>query len=128
MAFLEAIVEYLESESDLTDLIDKKIYPNIIPDKLDLPALVYETISTTEHKTIIAGNFGLITQYIEFTAYSETKTQCSAIIEVIRDLFLNYNESTFGDYNLQLATIDSRDDGYNEKYFWEGIEIEFKYT
>jgi hypothetical protein len=52
MIIEEAIYTYLSGEAGITNLVDQRIYPMILPQDTDYPALTYMRISGLEHHDI----------------------------------------------------------------------------
>lgn len=128
MTFEENLIQYLLTQTDLTDVINDRIFPDNIPLKKIYPIIVYTIISDVEASTIVAGHFGLIRKSMQFSIYAETKTQVSDIKETMKTILKNYNNISFGDYHLQLTLIENDMSGYSDYSYYSHLEMLFIYT
>ena len=125
MTIDEAIIKYLLQQSELTSLIQDKIYPEIIPKETKLPAVMY-TIENSDEELVMNGHNNDCRTSIEFQIEGLTKSICVTIGETIREIFRTLKKSNdFNGYKLQLVEFDGRfgSDYSDNKY----IEI-FNFT
>ncbi len=130
MVFDEQLMNKLANESTLTALISTRIYPSVMPDTSQFPAMVYDIISENDYRSPIGGNRGLINLVMQFTILGKTRTSVRAIKEVLRDILQNFQDYTnFGDYYLQLCTeLPSLGTNYEDNIYDEKLEFQFIYN
>lgn len=78
MSAESALYSALSGASGLTALVGTRIYPDVIPEDADLPAVVYQRAGTSPVTTI--GNV-TVAENIRFviTAWAETRTAADAV-------------------------------------------------
>lgn len=118
MTIDEAVTTYLLQQSELTNLIDDKIFPDIIPKESKLPGIAY-TIEYNNEDIVMTGHDGDCQTSIEFQVESLTKSMAVTIGETLRKIFRTLKKSNdFNGYKLQLVKYDGRfgSDYSNDKY------------
>jgi len=83
MSIESAIVNLINSNDDLVELIDEKIYPINLPQDTALPAIVYQQIIETEPMTT-EGALGLIESRFQITCWADSHNDCVELAEKLR--------------------------------------------
>lgn len=78
-----ALVAILEGAAGVTSLISTRIYPNVAPQNVTFPFLVYETISSTR-ETAMVDDPGVVRRVYQLTAYGLTSDVVASVIEACR--------------------------------------------
>jgi hypothetical protein len=84
MTFESALKSHLGSHAALTALVSDRIYPLTIPEKVPLPAVVYQRIITTPENDIDGLDGKLLRIRVQVTVWSRTTDNARQIAEVIR--------------------------------------------
>jgi hypothetical protein len=78
-----AIFGRLSAWPALVDLVGSRVWPNVLPEDPDFPAVVYQRISTARvHTHDSAG--GLATTRIQFTCYGTSGDQAEEVADQVR--------------------------------------------
>jgi hypothetical protein len=78
------VINYLLGLTELTDLVDNRIYPMQLAEKTDFPAIAYRRIST--NKSNRARSQFLESVMIEFDIYGDSMKETNEIMEVMKSL------------------------------------------
>lgn len=85
----EALLAYLLSQSGLTALIDRRLYPDERPQGSDLPAVSYMYVSDVKDHTLTAQQ-KLESPMIQFTSYASTRAQARAVSNQVKTALADY--------------------------------------
>jgi len=85
--FEQSLVDELKSMSGLTALVGTRIYESVIPHKMTLPALVYQT-STEFSEPHLTGQSNTRDETVTFDLISETRETTRAILDQIENHFV----------------------------------------
>lgn len=107
MAFETGLVTYLESKTALTDLVGTRMHPQIAPQGLTEPFLVFSRISgaSGHHMT---GADGLQQARYQFDAYG-TYPQVKSVEGALRQSLDGYRGAMGSEYVQTCHVLDSRD-------------------
>ena len=126
----KAVRTVLLACSDVTDLINNKVYPLIIPQRETLPAVTYKRITTTPIHTMVEEydvEKVMLLIRVDSLFYEEMKD----ISKAIKDCFLNY-KGTVGDTYIQAALFENQHDDVTENkesvVYYEELEFTFWYS
>jgi len=107
---LEAHLHQLLADS--TDLADVRVYPVLLPEEPQLPAITYQRISTTRSYTT-SGPVALNRVRIQFDCWSHTYAQVkqlqAALLSTLED------RSLYADTNIDSITLITAVDGYEQE-------------
>ena len=104
-----AIYSILRNESEITDLVSTRIFPNVAPQTTAFPFIIYDVTSDSPTDTK-QGVSELDVNSIMVSCYSETYTEASEIAEKIRTALDRLPESTYGTIKIQSSEYR----GYND--------------
>lgn len=108
----DAIYTYLSSSAGLQVLIEDRIYPSQAPTTVHAPFLIYNMISTLDHRSM-AGTGNLEQTTIQFDAYASSKVQADAIERALFDVLQDCRGQILPDIFFDDAARSSRYDGLN---------------
>ena len=78
-----ALYSHLTSDSDVSAIVSTRIYPNVIPQDVDLPALAFQEISrpgAMAHD----GPYGIVFPRFQITAQADTYDEVDDLINKVR--------------------------------------------
>jgi hypothetical protein len=79
----EVLFTKLSGTTAITDIVGKRIYPQLAPDKVAKPYIVYQRISGPREQ-IMGGKSGVAYPRIQITCWASTYTAVKALAEVVR--------------------------------------------
>lgn len=89
---IAALLAHLEAHAGLRNLVDTRIYPQILPQNGTLPAIVYQLISRTGADTR-AEAAGLVVTRWQFTANARTYAAAVAIMTQLKAALQSFTSS-----------------------------------
>lgn len=120
----EAIYQYLIAQSDLTALVGYNIYPDVLPQKVNYPAIAFEQISG---QRVLA--FGNDTNYIHpvvrFNCYADSFDEARTVGEKLRSAMQNLIGTMSSLTNVTVMLV-SESDNYNYDVDRYVDEMEFE--
>jgi hypothetical protein len=79
----ETVVARMASQTALTNLIGARLYPGIIPQDAESPAVAYQ-LSDTQHVSSRSGSSHLARSQFQFVCSAETKAEAVAVATAVR--------------------------------------------
>lgn len=104
----KAIYSIVTGSTGITSIIGNKIFPIVIPEKTDLPVIVYERNCSTEYTR---DGIAVYSTNIDFTILSSDYTETITIGEELIKVFNNYSGSVNG-----INIINTRVESINETF------------
>ena len=143
MSLSKAIYKILSSESELTDLTSTRIFPSVIPQNVDYPALMYE-INSEEPMYVKSRKFQKVESHIVIGVHGKTYADVQNVSDVVISILDKYvSESLQGisgvpnsagcsiveGYWIQEVFFDNSFDLFDEKLrvFEKYIEFDVRY-
>jgi type II secretory pathway pseudopilin PulG len=96
---------YLQDQSNITDLIGTRLYPDAAPQTAILPLIVYAKQSTDRNHTL-RGAVGICTARIQLDVYGSSRTVCESIMDLVR-LSVDGFQGNWGTTFIHLCKFDS---------------------
>lgn len=134
MTIEEAIFSYLSTYPGLVALIGTKVYPDIVPQSQDLPAVTYTFISDDKPRSAVGGHDGISNDIFQIAAYGTTKSAVSAIKQQIRTALLTAAGNGYVGYMGTLYIQQCIDaggigDGYDNQAleYYSKVDYQFSY-
>lgn len=107
MARLEAaIYSILSNDANVIAIVSTRIYPLLLPQDADLPALTYSRIST-ERESAFMTDPGLSTARIQIDVWAETVADMMNLSEKVRAALHRYTPGTAGGCQIVESHIDN---------------------
>ena len=97
MSLSKAIYKILSSESELTDLTSTRIFPSVIPQNVDYPALMYE-IDSQEPMYVKDRRHQKTEAHIVIGVHGKTYSDVQNVSEVIIATLEKYKDETDTDF------------------------------
>lgn len=119
--------------ASITDLVATRIYPDDLPQGAQLPAIVYNKISTN-HEHVTAGGWGLAgfaTCRLEMECFSATRSQANNLAELLKRAIIGSLRGVYGGINFfdasvgagQRTFVEQPTDGSDERRYVTAIEF-----
>ena len=106
-----AIVTLIEADSTVGAIMGDRIYPNLLPDEPEFPAVVYQEISTDSQEAI-DGPADFAFSRLQLSCWAETKAEAVALAQAICTLLQGYKgDVTVGDDTVTIRGILLEDRG-----------------
>ena len=90
MELEESIYSYLSNYAGLTALVDKKIFPLIVPENVILPAVIYQQISSIITESIYRDD-GTAWVNVQFKILGTSYSNSKAIAKQVKTAFFNFS-------------------------------------
>ena len=132
MDILESIYKYLSSDSEVKAIVGDKIYPEIIPQGVSLPAIVYAP-TNCYYDSALQKDTGFSRLRIQFTCYDNTFGKARRLGRAVKKVFQDFKGNMFGN---EIQAVFIRSDfmslsnlklNYDVEKFASILEIEFQY-
>jgi hypothetical protein len=129
----QAVFEQLCSDENITNLVGKRIYPEVMPEDAPLPAIVYSPVSAT-YDSALQGDTGFVRQTMQFVCHDSTYKKSRELSRMVKNVFQDYHGDMCG-LNIQAVFIKS-DYEYNGNTvlkfdlneYMSSIEFEFHFN
>jgi len=119
MSFEEGLFEYLDNHAGLSQEVDSRIYPLVLPQTPELPAVTYIRISTPRLAEF--ENAFLPHPRFQFSCWAESFERAKAVAEQVR-LALDVYSGAMGEYTVEVSIIDDEHDTYEpDTGIWHSI-------
>jgi len=109
----DALYTYLSTYSGLTDLVSTRIYPDIFPQEVVPPAVVF-TRESGPREMAMGSRPGIAYPRYKFTALASTKTSAVDVVDQLRAA-LDYYSGTMGGESGVEVLFSRVDDEYDEE-------------
>lgn len=87
--FEDGLYAYLSSQSNITSITGSRIYPSILPQKPDLPAIVFESIGSNPVSRQDGKPTLEISRY-QIDCYARTSRDAKILAQAVRDSLESY--------------------------------------
>ena len=129
----QAVYEHLASQTVISELVNKRIYPSILPEDAPLPSIVYSPI-LANYDSALQGDTGFVRQTIQFVCHASTFKKARELSRLVKKTFQDYTGDMQG-LDIQAVFIKS-DYEYNgntslkfdTEEFMSSIEFEFHFN
>lgn len=117
--FEEGLKEYLDNHAGLSAEVDSRVYPMLLPQNRELPAVTYQRISTPRLHEFEASFFPH--PRFQFDCWAESFPRAKAVAEQVR-LALDLYSGAMGDYTVEVAIVEDERDTYEpEAKIWHSM-------
>jgi hypothetical protein len=111
--FGEALVAWMLEDGILTTLIGTRLYPNIIPQDAERPAIAYQLIDA-QHVASRSGSSHLARSLVQFTCDAESYAEVKALATAVRNCWDGVQD-VISDVWLQGAVVVNELDEFSEQ-------------
>jgi hypothetical protein len=121
MRLEEAVSAYLQP------ILDNKLYPFLLPQKCELPAVAYYPVSVERLHSLIEDT-GFVKQRLQFTCFAGTYGQAVETAQLIRAALQNYS-GTMGGLSIGGVLLMNESANYetDTKLYSAVLELEFQF-
>ena len=114
-----AIYNILTSDSDVGDLVDRRVFPNVAKNGTEFPFIIYdvESESPTQDKD---GVSTLDEDFVMVSCYCKTYSEASDLAQKIRTA-LDRKTGTFGGIEIQSIQYNGYNDLFDDNTSDEGV-------
>ncbi len=95
MTLEEALYSYLKDVAGLKALVGDRIYPVVIPQKADMPAVAFQRVSGVREHTM-GDDPGLAHPRIQFSCYGQTYSSAKNTAQEVRKALQDQRNTTWG--------------------------------
>ena len=115
MLIEEALYSLLKTDSGLFSYVETKIYPEILPEGVSLPAITYRQVSGNRYHSL-NGDTGLTDPIFQISAFATTRSQARLIAEAVRSALQNHSGLMGGEsgVNVQAVLLENELSGFDE--------------
>jgi hypothetical protein len=125
MALESDLYAALIADATLAGIIDGRVYPQLIPQDSDLPALAYQRISG-QADTVHAGDNGFRRARIQITATAATYSQAKQLQDALTTALHGINGALGGGSTLvQYCKLSNVIDGYGTNARQQTVRLDF---
>lgn len=93
MTLEEGLYVYLQSKTDITNLVSTRVYPYTLPQEVTLPAITYSRNNTPRELTHdTSGSTGTLAKVgMQFDVYAETYAKVKQVTDALRKVLNGYS-------------------------------------
>lgn len=124
--FEESLVTFIKSIPAITNLINNKFFPLVIPEDTELPAGIYQLISSSP-KFGLCGNYGLVSKVYQLSAWGNSYSEVKNIVYAYKTALNNYS-GTFGAMQLQGCFVVGEAEDNDNNEFMASVDLEFYFN
>lgn len=103
---LAAMVTYLRTKTDVTDLTSTRIRPDVLKQNETLPAIAIDEFATT-HENVLSGAAGIYASRVRVDCYAQTRTGANSLAEEVREELQGYR-GAMGSEFVHSVQLDGR--------------------
>lgn len=128
MRLEEAVVAYLMTNTALKNKIADRLYPWLLPQKCQLPAVVYSFVSA-ERTPALQKDTGFVKQTLQFSCHAKSYAAVVALVDVLRRALQDYSGDMAG-LTIGAVLIVSETSAYESdtESYLAHIEFEFHFN
>ncbi len=115
MNYEQALVTKLEATTAITNLVGTRMYPNIIPQEVALPALAYQRISGDRSQFHDGSTFWK-TARVQITVRAATYASAKEVIHAVETTLAGFSGVMGGDGGVTVfeTNVENELDGYDQ--------------
>jgi len=92
-----SLYSILSGDGDVTDKVSTRIYPVLIPQKADMPAIAFQQISADREYTM-AGEVGMTSITYQVSCFADSYSESRELADVVRIALSDYSGTVNGRY------------------------------
>jgi len=109
----KAIYNILSNNSDIVNLVDTRIFPNVAPQTTEFPFIIYDVTGVQPNDTK-DGPSTLDTNDVMISCYSETYSQASDLAKKIRIAMDRIPDAEYATIKIQSSQFQSYNDIFDD--------------
>lgn len=127
MIYEQALVTELEATSAITDLVGTRIYPNVIPEDADLPAMAYQRISGARTQ-FHDGSVFWDEARVQFTIRAATYASAKSVIAAMKNKLGGFMGTMggVGGVPVHETSIGNDLDGYDQEAGYYTVRLDIR--
>ncbi len=106
-----SIRQYLLSKAAVTAIIGSRLYPVVLPQSQDVPAITFSRVSGGHSHNLDRATGSAIPAF-EFDCWAATYAQAETLAEVVRGVMQGFGPGTMGDTEVKACILDDEADAY----------------
>ena len=91
----QAVFEYLKTRDEIVGRVGDRIYPIVLPQNADLPAIVYSPI-LANYDSALQGDTGYVRQTMQFVCHDTTYKRSRELSRMVKKAFQDYHGDMCG--------------------------------
>ncbi|MDW7651314.1 MAG: hypothetical protein SCM57_08270 [Bacillota bacterium] len=125
MRLEEAVFAYLMADTALQNKIGERLYPLLLPQKCQLPAVVYSLVSI-ERRPALQRDTGFAKQILQFSCHAKNYSDAVATAQLLRGALQDYN-GNMGSLFIGAVLVVSESATYEHKTQTYSSHVEFEF-
>ena len=109
----KSIYYILVNDTDVSALVETRIFPNVAPQTTTFPFIIYDVTGVSPNDTK-EGPSSLDTNDVMISCYSESYSEASDLAQKIRVAMDRINEGTYGGEQIQSSQFQSYNDIFDD--------------
>lgn len=123
---LDVIITYMKSDTNLSNTVQERIYPDVIPKNSELPSICYHLISEFESE-VMTGHDLFFEMVLQFDIKGKNKSIVRMIKNYIIEVWRNKREFEIESFKITTKMLGSIPGEFAQNEFIEKYEIKFYY-
>jgi hypothetical protein len=111
MTLHEAWWRWVKTRPAIAELLGERLYPNVLPDRVDLPAATYQRVGTDRERNL-AGTSGLCRAVIELAIAAKTPEAGEQVADAVRQAIDGFQGDLGGVYAWEVS-VEGQETGYD---------------
>ena len=91
----QAVFEYLKTRDEIVGRVGDRIYPIVLPQNADLPAIVYSPV-LAHYDSALQGDTGFVRQTMQFVCHDTTYKRSRELSRMVKKAFQDYHGDMCG--------------------------------
>ena len=91
----QAVFEYLKTRDEIVGRVGDRIYPIVLPQNADLPAIVYSPV-LAHYDSALQGDTGFVRQTMQFVCHDTTYKKSRELSRMVKKAFQDYHGDMCG--------------------------------
>ena len=119
----EGLYAHLAADSGVAALVSTRIYPLVVPQDVDLPAIAYQRISGPRDH-VHEGASGLVVARMQVTCHAWSYSGAKALAEAVRAATDGFS-GTMGEVSVDAALLVNDRDGWAQGFESPVVRLDF---
>jgi hypothetical protein len=91
----QAVFEYLKTRDEIVGRVGDRIYPIVLPQNAELPAIVYSPV-LAHYDSALQGDTGFVRQTMQFVCHDTTYKKSRELSRMVKKAFQDYHGDMCG--------------------------------
>jgi len=125
--FFESMYQYLTENINIKTIFNGRIYPLVMPEKTEYPAVVYRHINTV-FDSLLQKQSDFVKVNVQFTVYDITYGKAKKKLNILKKVFLDFKGDMSGTVIDATNLITELPGEFDREYYSYILEFEFSYN